>query len=195
MPAPTPRGYPYSIPTDPADVPQAIQDLAEAIDVDVQAVTNTISARPAFRVSGGPTVSIPTAVVAPLAAVLSFDSTDMVVGGAIDPLPGATSYITPQLPGFWWFQGTLLIPRTGVTSMDRVGMTLETATETLVRTTTHVPPPVADATNALVCNVGAYFNGTTDYIRMFVETNVPAFVLGRAEFRSRYLLGFRMTES
>lgn len=37
MPANTPRGYPYPLYTDPHDFPDAMSDLANAVDTDVQA--------------------------------------------------------------------------------------------------------------------------------------------------------------
>lgn len=57
-----PRGYPYPVYTDtPKDFPQAIEDLALAIDADVTTVANRITAayaRPSVRMTTGTAQSI-----------------------------------------------------------------------------------------------------------------------------------------
>lgn len=40
------RSYPYPDPTDPADFPQGMQDLAEAVDLDVQALVDSVARVP-----------------------------------------------------------------------------------------------------------------------------------------------------
>lgn len=46
------RNYPYPDPTDPADMPQALQDLAEAVDVDVEALSALAVIPPLAVVTG-----------------------------------------------------------------------------------------------------------------------------------------------
>ena len=43
MPANTPRGYTYPLYTDPADFPAQVQDFAQDVDVDVQALATTVT--------------------------------------------------------------------------------------------------------------------------------------------------------
>jgi hypothetical protein len=43
VPANTPRGYPYPLYPDAQDFPQAIQDLAVAVDLDVEAIDTAIT--------------------------------------------------------------------------------------------------------------------------------------------------------
>lgn len=54
MPANTPRGYSYPLYTDPANFPAQLQDLAQDIDVDVEAQADRITAAlnaPSCRIS------------------------------------------------------------------------------------------------------------------------------------------------
>jgi hypothetical protein len=46
------RNYPYPEPTDPADFAQAMQDLAEAVDTDMEALENLITLPPMMVASG-----------------------------------------------------------------------------------------------------------------------------------------------
>ena len=198
MPALTPRGYPYSVPGDPADIPQALEDLALAVDTDVEAVSQTIIARPAFRLTGTTAVNMPLVVPSPSAfdnAVMSFNQTDAVTGGAMTPLAGPVTRVIPALPGFWWIQGIVTIPRAGAANLDAIGVSIQTASTTLVRHNTHIVPPATDGANNLVVTSGVFMNGTTDYLEMVVTINKTATSLGSFTINRRYLFGVRMTET
>jgi hypothetical protein len=195
MPAFTPRGYPYSLPADPVDIPQDIEDLATAIDLDVEAVANTITARPMFRLTGTTPISFPLNIAAIEDLSMFFDRVDANVGGALTPLSGPTRRIIPALPGFWWVQCTITIPRAGSTNLDAIGASLQTPTETLVRHNTHIPPPASDGSNNLVVTSGVFMNGTTDYFELIASINRTVLTLGSFTIDRRYMLAFRMTES
>jgi hypothetical protein len=65
MPANTPRGYTYPLYTDPADFPSQIQDFAQDVDTDVQALVNQTTGglnRASARVSATANQSIPVGV-------------------------------------------------------------------------------------------------------------------------------------
>ena len=197
MPANTPRGYPYSLPADPADVPGAIQDLAEAIDPDMQARVDDIHRRPTFRLSANTPVVFSAFVGFLQVKQLPFEVVDVNVEGAIPAISGGVGRIVPQLPGFWWFQAAMTIPRAGATFMDTITISMQTATQVLTRNTTHLAPPVSDGANLLTVTAGTFFNGTTDYIEVMGQAhsitptaNVPSLTI-----RNRFLLGRRMTES
>jgi hypothetical protein len=176
-------------------VPQAIEDLARAIDLDVDAVADTITARPMFRLTGTTPISFPL-MVAPIEDLpMFFDQVDANVGGALAPLSGPTRQIVPALPGFWWVQCTITIPRAGSTNLDAIGASLQTPTETLVRHNTHIPPPASDGSNNLVVSSGVFMNGTTDYFELIASINRTALTLGSYTINRRYMLAFRMTES
>lgn len=194
MPATTPRGYPYSIPGDPAKVPRALQSLAEAIDTDVQNVAATVAPRPAFRVSSVSTQSISTWTTFTLSRFLPFDTVDFSVGGALGAL-GTTTDIVPQLPGFYWVEASITLPREGGTVLDLMNLRLQNATETLTSSSVHLPAASADGGQNLQVQTGAYFNGTTDYVRAVLTTHASSSSPGRYSFRGRYLTMTRMTES
>lgn len=198
MPANTSRGYPYSLPTDPADIPGAIQDLAGAVDVDVEARADSIHPRPTFRLSSTSTVRFTTTVPGSFNnRFLPFEIQDVIVGGAILPLQGSTTRIVPQLPGFWWFHGSMAIPRAGATQMDMIGLTMQTNSQVLARNSTHLAPPLADVNNLLSVSAGSFFNGTTDYVELMGTANPITVGVGQPSMNiiRRYLVGTRMTET
>lgn len=194
MPATTPRGYPYSLPADQTDVPGAIQDLAEAIDVDAQAVADTVGPREAFRVSGLTTLSLTTAMPFTVGRTLTFENVDFNVGDAMPPM-GPLTDIVPQLPGFYWIEASLTLPRERSTLLDLMNLRLQTATETLVSTAVHYAAASSDGGQNIQVQTGAYFNGTTDYVRAMLTIHATTPVVGNFRFRGRYLSMMRMTES
>lgn len=195
MPSFTPRGYPYSDPTDPADVPQAIEDLAEAIDPDVQARADSISPREMFHLTSTTVVAFPSGAPFTVSAAMPFDVVDANVGGSIAPFSTPTERIVPLLPGFWWFQGSVTFPRASAANRDLYGVALrQNSSVTLGRSASHIRPPAADGSNNIACASGAYFNGTTDYVELLAFTRVTAIVVGSPmNIRRRYLVGMRMT--
>ena len=197
MPALTPRGYPYSIPTDPADIPQAIEDLATAIDLDVQARYDSIHPRAVFRLSSTSIVAFGQPVVTSTTnKTLPFELEDVNIGGGIQPLQGSTTRIVPQLPGFWWLHGAMVVPRAGATSRDLIGISIQDQSQILARNSTHLAPPASDGANLLTVSTGAFFNGTTDYIELVASVGgTPTPGVGNLNIRSRYLVGMRMTET
>lgn len=194
MPANSPRGYPYSIPADPADVPAAIQALAESLDTDIQNVADTVVPRPSFRISSTTPQSIGTSTPLVLGRFLTFDVVDFDVGGAMPPM-GPLTDIVPQLPGFYWVEASITLPRERGTVLDLMNLRLQNATETLVSSAVHYPAPASDGGQNLQVQTGAYFNGTTDYVRAVLTTHAGTPTIGRYSFRGRYLSMTRMTES
>lgn len=197
MPAFTPRGYPYSVPTDPADVPQAIQDLAEAIDPDAEAQADSIGPREVFRLSSTTVVSFASWVTFTISPPMPFDVMDANVGDALPTINGPTTRITPRLPGFWWFQGSITYPRASGATRDLFGVTLrQNGSFTMGRNATHLRPPASDGGNNVACSAGAFFNGTTDYLELLGHSRAISSVFGSPmNVRNRYLLGMRMTTS
>lgn len=194
MPATTPRGYPYSLPTDPADVPGAIQALAEAIDPDAQAVADLIRPREGFHLSGLDPVRVSTVNPFTTSRAIPFNILNFDVGNTAPEL-GPITRVIPQHPGFYWVEASITIPREGATVFDLIAVSLQTATETLVRSSTHVPPPASDGTNNVEVQTGAFFNGTTDYVELMCTTHVATPAVGSMLLRAGYLSMTRMTES
>lgn len=197
MPAFTLRGYPYSLPADPADVPQAIQDLAEAIDPDVQARADSVGPREVFRLTGTAPISFSSTFPFSSTRVMTFENVEANVGNGLVPFSTPTERIVPTLPGFWWFEGGITFPRASGANRDLYGVTLrQNGSVTLARNATHIRPPASDGSNNLSCAAGTYFNGTTDYIELIASSQVIAVATGSPmTIRSRQLLGMRMTTS
>jgi hypothetical protein len=193
----TSRGYPYSIPSDPADVSAAIEDLATAVDADVQARADSIHPRPAFRLGATEPISFPAWTTVTTTQRLTFQTQDELVGGAIDPVTGSVGRIVPRLPGFWWIQASMVIPRSGAVSMDQIGLTIQTGTTVLARTSTHLPPSPSDGVSNISTQAGTYFNGTTDFVEVMGTTHVatPSVLTPTMIVRNRYIYAMRMTES
>lgn len=198
MPLTTPRGYPYSVPSDPADIPAALEAMARAVDADVQTRGEEIHARPMFRFGSSNTpISFYAAFTTTQTRALTFQTQDALVGDAADPVSGSVSRITPRLPGFWWFSAAFVYPYAGSSYLDLIGISLQTATTTLARHSTHQPTPQSDANNNLSVSAGTYMNGTTDYVQIMAHAHAPAAVFGAppTTIRNRYVFGMRMTET
>jgi hypothetical protein len=196
MPAFTPRGYPYSIPTDPAKVAGAIQALAEAIDPDVQARADSVGPRATFRMSSTTIITFPSTIPLTLDLNMPFDVLDASVGDAVAVPNGPTARITPRLPGFWWFQGSITFPLGGAANRDLYGVSLrKNGTTVLGRGSSHISIPATDGSKNITCTAGAFFNGTTDYLELIGSSRVTLAAVGSGmNVRRRYLLATRMTE-
>lgn len=86
MPGATPRGYPYPLYADPQDTRQAIEDFAEAVDLDVEALADQVTGalnRPSVAVSS----VTPQAVAVATTASLTW-STSNYDNDAMAALPG-----------------------------------------------------------------------------------------------------------
>ncbi|MEU7010355.1 hypothetical protein [Streptomyces sp. NPDC046332] len=106
MPLPTPnRGYPYSVPGDPADVPAAIQALAEAVDADAATLQSLVGPRPMARLRGSTQV-VNQANIIP--SDLPLETVDFNIGGAVGPIVNGRAEIL--LDGLWFMFATLVYP-------------------------------------------------------------------------------------
>lgn len=114
MPAFTPnRNYPYSLPTDPADVPISLQDLAEAIDLDLRNVEDQVLARPFAQVSG----TTPQKVQPNVSTTMLFDFVDFDNDGMAS-LSQFPTRLQPQTAGTYWVYVELNCPPQFGSSID-----------------------------------------------------------------------------
>jgi hypothetical protein len=204
------RNYPYPLPTDPADVPQALQDLAEAIDDDVCAFRDSVGNRPVARFTGtGPFASpSPTHPVnsppTPYEDRIPFD-TEMFNTANITMMSPSVGYrlIWPQDPGFYFAVVTVSVPQlTLAATTDYLGLQVRRGDGT--NPTSLIPAPrLAGTSNPvgsgpqgriLSLGVGAFMNGTTDAfsVEFRAATNpaVSQYVIG-----DRSITILKMTES
>lgn len=192
------RGYPYSVPTDAADVPQALQDLAEAVEADLQTIEGALPSlvRPTARVRGTTPISI---LPGQTTRDLLYDSLDFNLGGAILPLNPDSPYIIPQLPGFWFAIGSMTYQTAGSSTLNEIGVRMlggpfPGSSTPLADQNTHVQPPLSDSVrNHHVAN-GQLCDGSTTTFRLRGYLNRAS---GTASYQllDRSLTLFRMTQS
>lgn len=189
------RGYPYSVPGDPADVPQALQDLAEAVDTDLAALEALVGPRPMARVRGTTPVSVIGAGLT--SAQLNMELIDFNVGGAIAPLTNGTVQVL--LPGVWFAFATVTCPApVPAASIDYLGFSIiEPGNNEIGYMSTHVPAPLAELQRNYDAGGAAFLDpsfpgGDTLFVRGSVNRSA-----GSAEYRfaDRSLTLIRMTES
>lgn len=192
------RSYPYSVPTDPADVPAAMQALAEAVEADLQAVEGSVPTlvRPMARLRGTTPLTLP-GVSSSLE--FGFDSIDFNLGGALSPAHNPTSFtIVPQLPGFWFAVCHITYQTAGSSTLNEIGLQIRGGTfgapAVLAHQSTHVQPPLSDSNRNHHVAAGLFCDGSTISFR-------PRVIINRASgtaaytFLDRSLTIFRMTQS
>lgn len=195
MPANTPnRGYPYPVPSDSGNVPQDMENLANAIDADLTTVSNDIVPRPIFRVFSSTSFTFPVFVASSF--VLPFDLIDLNSSGAFEPNPsGQNNSITPLLPGFWWLTATCSYARPAALpapNFDEFGISIQSGSTVFAKRNTH-SEPVTGENRSLSVGTGVFLDGNTPIQAVFTAnriTSVPFYTVYNRSFT-----GFRMTES
>lgn len=194
MPGTTPRGYPYPVPTDPTNVPQDLQNLAEAWDADLTTVSNTIGPRDSFRVFSSTPQNLLVAFSS--AFTLQFESIDYNNGPAFTPTAGAAqTVITPTLPGFWWLTAACSYARPSLTpapNFDEFGISIQSGGTVYTKRNTH-SEPVAGENRTLSVGTAVFLDGVTPIQAVFTANRVSAIQLYTVYNRS--FTGFRMTQS
>ncbi|MFJ9029827.1 hypothetical protein ACIRQP_15090 [Streptomyces sp. NPDC102274] len=194
MPATTSRGYPYPVPSDPADVPQALGDLAGAIDGDAQTVYNGISSRPSAKAVGQTTAKYNNVVSGSLRG-LPFEYFDFNIGGAA--VSDTQFYrVIPKLPGFWMAFGAASFPKPagGASAIHTAIVLLLNDSQVISRSGINGNTLAADGTAQLVTSGGAFCNGTTDYFNL-VWTPTHTSTIPSITVNNRNLTLIRMTQS
>lgn len=194
------RGYPYSIPADaPADVPVALQSLAEAVEADLQSIEGSVPTlvRPIARLRGTTPQIVTTGSTF---KDLQFDTVEFNLGGALaaghDP---ASIIVTPILPGFWMAIGSVTYQTSGSSPLNEIGCMLRggvlgNASISLAEQNTHVQPPLSDSVRNFHVAAGQFCDGSTTAFRLRVYINRAS---GTAPytFLDHSLTIFRMTQT
>lgn len=188
------RGYPYSVPADPAEVPAAIQALAEAVDADLQALQQVVGPRPMARVRGVTPVTTegPTADF----AELPMELIDFNVGGAIAPL--TSGRVQVLLPGMWMVVSTYIYAQPSGSNVASIGVDLmDTASNVEIgRSNTHLFPAGTEfQRNMDVSGMKLVLPGSSDTLHLRAETRRFAGAGTAVTFRDRSMTLLRMTES
>lgn len=157
------RGYPYSQGTDPADVAGAIQALAEAIDVDMQLLENSIAQRPFAAVRS---VSV-TKQIFP-SETLTEATYDFVEAdtAAISNLTNFPTRLTPTSAGFWLVWGAIEVPLAQSRTKD---VFLRRNGADITRYEQHINDPTGTGGQMMTLAAMAFMNGITDYFTMTFE--------------------------
>lgn len=190
------RNYPYSIPADPVDVPGAIQDLAEAIDLDIAAIRAAFPLRPAAQISStAPQITGGLGVN----TVLTFDRIDFDTGGVITSDLWRQGWLNPG-SGVWIVVGRVAVPRslpsplpTALETHLRQTPFIQAPNSEIAQTTEHVFPAASDTVYDLtVAQAAEIPNPPSDGFRLTFQAlqsggTVSAFTVG-----ARTLTVFRM---
>lgn len=157
------RGYPYSQGTDPADVAGAIQSLAEAIDVDMQLLDNSITQRPfaAVRSVSATKQIFPSETLTE--ATYDFVEADT---AAISNLTNFPTRLTPTSAGFWLVWGAIEVPLAQSRTKD---VFLRRNGADITRYEQHINDPTGTGGQMMTLAAMAFMNGTTDYFTMTFE--------------------------
>lgn len=149
MPTPTPnRGYPAPVPSDPADIPAAMQAIADAVDTDLATYAPQILARPFFRM----TASAPQVMPFTTVADLVFTDLEENTNGAL-PIPPVMPVSSVRLPTGYW-----LVTATAAYGIPGGGGTLDEVTLRLINngvqgilsgSTVHSTPSATDGSRTL----------------------------------------------
>lgn len=153
------RNYPYSQATDPADIPQAIEDLANAIDLDVQARYDSVLPRRSARVRNLSTTR--QFFPATTQTELTFDFIDYDNAAIVD-LGAEPTRLTPTSAGLWAFWGALEVPNSFANGYE---LMIRKNGGELTRYTPHDSDPIGETVMRTISSVGTA-NGTTDYFTM-----------------------------
>lgn len=205
------RNYPYSVPTDPADVPGALQALAEAIDDDVCDFGNGLTGRPVARYRGtGTYASLSTS--APLSPpptdsyyrlpfnVEEFDT----MGCEMQSMEVGNRLIFPTNPGFYFAFATVFVPTmTLATTVTFMGLQIRRGSlatppnlaSRLTGTSNNVPVDLVDSSMRLMTvGCGIQMDGVDNALcvewRADTTPDVAEYVIGE-----RTLTLMRMTQS
>lgn len=194
MPAFTPlRGYPYSIPADPTDVPGAIQDLAEAIDTDIATIRAAFPRRPSVQVSStAPQLTGTLGTNTPL----TFDRVDFDSGGVLTNDLWRQGWLNPG-PGVWLVLGRVAVPRqlpsplpVALESFLSQTPYIQAANSEISQSTEHIFPAASDMVYDLTVAMAGEVTAT-DGFRLFFQAlqsggTVSSFTIG-----ARTLSAFR----
>lgn len=128
MPAFTSRGYPYPVPADPVDIPGNLEDLATAVDNDVELNLAPVVSIPRAlgHMRSAAVQTITSNVETPLNYQLQYNDTDQMVD-----IINAPTLMTARTAGFYMFHVLVRVPITNWTNLV-LRMKLNSLTEIFV---------------------------------------------------------------
>jgi hypothetical protein len=180
------RGYPYSQGSDPADAAGAIQALAEAIDVDMQNLDDSIIRRPfaAVRSVSAEKQVFPSETL----TEATYDFVEADTAG-ISNLTNFPTRLTPTSAGFWLVWGAIEVPLAQSRTKD---VFLRKNGVDITRYEQHINDPTGTGGQMMTLAAMAFMNGTTDYFTMTFE---PDQASSDYKIGNKRLAAFRLTNS
>lgn len=159
MPGTTPnRGYPYPLTTDSFDIPRDLQALAEAIDLDVENLDNSVVQRPFALVSWqGPSQVFPADQVTEAEFNFVHADTDGIANLTQQP-----TRLTPTSAGLWAVWGAI---RTPVAQSNVRDLFLRVNGGDLTRQNFHVNEATQSQYMMTICGM-SFMDGIDDYFTM-----------------------------
>lgn len=199
------RLYPYSVPGDPADVPAALQSLAEAIDDDVCALINGVTGRPVAQFRGtGQYHSFTTSLGAGFPPQLPFDVEEFDTANVtLQSQELGNRLVFPEDPGFYFAlamvqvpTSTHAVPMDMLVSITKGDITSPATPRTRLAVCSHninVSPDDRDM-RLFTLSTQVFMNGTTDgfSVEFFADStpDVTEYVIAE-----RRLTILKMTQS
>lgn len=116
------RNYPYPDASDPADFPQGMQDLAEAVDTDVQLLVNSLAFVPFCVITGDTPTLVQTATTTELTYTTVTYDNDGIANLALDP-----TGFTPPTPGLYFLHFSCRVPDLNTVSTGKIDARLTVA--------------------------------------------------------------------
>lgn len=154
------RGYPYSQPTDPFDVPGALQAFAEAVDLDMQLLDDSIIQRPLAVVSYRSSSN--QVFPADVATECEFDFVDIDTD-AISNLSVEPTRLTPTSAGLWGVWGAFEVPVSQASLHD---VTVRVNGSDLVRSGMHINNSIGESAQMQALVGMSFMDGVDDYFTM-----------------------------
>jgi len=189
------RSYPYPGPTDPADVPQSLEDLALAVEEDVQFQYDRRGDRTVAKAWRTSTPTTITNWVSGAAWFLDLADGFQVNVNASFTLSGTRLY--PTEPGYYLVIATISYPVVSTVSpypQGRHTVVYANGTTVLGRDSFNDNIPTGDGSHESVAVGGRNMNGTTDYFgvaaRIYSDNlaTIPS-----VRFNTRSLTAIKMT--
>jgi hypothetical protein len=150
------RSYPYPTSGDRVDIPEDIQALAEAVDLDMQGRYDSVIQRPFAKISSR---SVTKQVFSPDTTTdFTFDFVDADNAGMTN-ISGSVTRLRPNSAGLWAVVAAVEIPNG---TRDTADMFLRRNGSDIGRNVQHVNPPTG-AQQMMTMSAMAFMNGTTDY--------------------------------
>lgn len=178
------RAYPYSTSGDRADIPEAIQALAESIDLDMQDLSDSIIQRPFCKVRSNTTQIFPADQV----TEAEFDFVEMDTA-AISNLGVEPTRLVPTSAGFWLVWGAI---DTGIAQSRARDFFLRVNGGDLTRYEFHQNDPSGTGGQMMTMAAMAFMDGVTDYFTMTFE---PDGGMDDYRIRNKQMACFRLTNT